>query len=210
MLRSFVEHKGVKRTHTISVGEPGKANYTLDLGTGDFLQVWRGNFMETTPMWHERGESQLGVPMGSVIELSGKPTLAFLKNESVAWPDSNTIYNYLGYEVDKSGRPTFKYTLGGASVREVFEVSEEGRKLVHSLTVVPGQEQEALWCRVAEGSEIKKLPNGLYAINDMEYLVELPRRVKPIIRNTAQNRKELLLPVKAKNSSAVVQYSIVW
>ncbi|WP_460921051.1 family 16 glycoside hydrolase [Pontibacter brevis] len=210
MLRSFIEHNGDKRTHTISVGEPGNANYTLDLGTGDFLQFWRGNFMETTPMWHGRGESQLGVPMGSVIELAGNPTLAFLKDQNAAWPDSNTAYNYLGYEVDKSGRPTFKYTLGGASVKDVFEVSEEGRKLVHSLTVVPGQEQEELWCRVAEGSEIKKLPNGLYAVNDKQYLIELPRRVKPVIRNTAQNGKELLLPVKAKKGTAEVKYNIVW
>ena len=210
MLRSFIEHGGEKRTHTISVGEPGGANYTVDLGTGDFLQFWRGNFMETTPMWHGRGESQLAVPLGSVIALAGKPTLAILSNGNATWPDSSAAYNYLGYEVDKSGRPTFKYTLGAASVREEFEVREEGRKLGHTLTVVPGQEQGELWCRVAEGSEIKKLPNGLYAINDKEYLIELPRRAKPVIRNTAENRKELLLPVQAKNGAAEVQYNIVW
>lgn len=210
MLRSFIEHGGGKRTHTISVGEPGGANYTVDLGTGDFLQFWRGNFLETTPMWHGRGESQLAVPLGSVIALAGKPTLAILPDVNAAWPDSSAAYNYLGYEVDKSGRPTFKYTLGAASVREKFEVREEGRKLGHTLTVVPGQEQGVLWCRVAEGSEIKKLPNGLYAINDKEYLIELPRRAKPVIRNTDGNRKELLLPVEAKNGTAEVQYNIVW
>ncbi|MFD3002394.1 family 16 glycoside hydrolase [Pontibacter toksunensis] len=210
MLRSFIEHNGDKRTHTISVGEPGGANYTLDLGTGDFLQFWRGNFMETTPMWHGRGESQLGVPMGSVIELAGSPTLAYLNDKDMSWPDSNTAYNYLGYEVDKNGRPTFNYTLGGASVKDVFEVNEGGRKLTHSLTVIPGQEQGELWCRVAAGNEIKKLPNGLYAINDKEYLIELPRRAKPVIRNTAQNVKELLLPVKAKNGATEVKYNIVW
>ncbi|WP_161890185.1 family 16 glycoside hydrolase [Pontibacter russatus] len=210
MLRSFIEHDGEKRTHTISVGEPGGANYTVDLGTGDFLQFWRGNFMETTPMWHGRGESQLAVPLGSVIALAGKPTLAILRDGNAAWPDSSAAYNYLGYEMDKSGQPTFKYTLGAASVREKFEVSEQGRKLGHTLTVVPGQEQGELWCRVAEGSEIRKLPNGLYAINDKEYLIELPRRAKPVIRKTAGNRKELLLPVEAKNGTAEVQYIIVW
>ncbi|WP_162055094.1 family 16 glycoside hydrolase [Pontibacter pamirensis] len=210
MLRSFIMHHGEKRTHTISVGEPGNANYTVDLGTGDFLQFWRGNFLETTPMWHERGEPQLGVPMGSVIELAGNPTLAFLSDANMAWPDSNTAYNYIGYEVDKNGRPSFKYDLGRASVREAFEVIEGGRKLAHSLAVIPGQQQEALWCRVAEGNEITKLPNGLYAINDKEYLIELPRRVRPIIRTTAENRKELLLPVKARRGIATAQYNIVW
>ncbi len=210
MLRSFIQHKENKRTHTISVGEPGSVNYSLDLSSGDLLQVWRGNFMEATPMWHGRGESQLAVPLGNVIEFAGKPTLALLQDGSMAWPDSNTAYNYLGYDVDKNERPTFKYALGGASVREAFLVSEDGRKLSHSLTIVPGQEQGELWCRVAEGSEIVKLPNGLYAINDKEYMIELPRRVKPVIRTSAHNRKELLLPVKAKNSTAVIQYNIVW
>ncbi|MCJ8167036.1 DUF1080 domain-containing protein [Pontibacter sp. E15-1] len=210
MLRSFIEHDGAKRTHAISVGEPGKVNYSLDLATGDLLQIWRGDFLNTTPMWHARGESQLALPLGSVIGMAGQPTLAYLSDAGTAWPDSNAAYTYLGYEVDKNGRPTFKYTLGGASVRDAFKAIEDGRKLTHSLTVTPGQGQGELWCRVAEGSEIKKLPNGLYAIDGKEYLIELPRKAKPVLRNAAQNRKELLLPVKAKNGTAEVQYNIVW
>jgi hypothetical protein len=73
MLRSFINHGGKKRTHVISVGEPGYANYTVDLRKGEFLQVWRGSFAEATPMWYERGESQLAVPLGSVIELPPNP-----------------------------------------------------------------------------------------------------------------------------------------
>lgn len=210
MQRSFMEHQGGKKTHVISVGEPGNANYTFDLRTGDFLQLWRGKFLETTPMWHERGESQLAVPLGSVIAFAEKPSLTFLEDKNAAWPDSNTTYNYLGYDVDKAGRPTFKYTLGAASIKEAFTPEDGGKKLVHSFTIMPGQETKEMWCRVAEGNNITALPNGLYAINDKQYLIELPRKVKPIIRNTAQNTQELLLPVNAKDKAAVVTYSIVW
>ncbi len=206
MLRSFINHQGRKRTHVISVGEPGAANYTVDLRQGDFLQIWRGDFLETTRMWHDRGETQLAVPLGSVIELSGKPSLTFLPDKNAAWPDSNATYNYLGYDITKAGRPVFKYALGAATVRESVEPEDGGKKLMHSFTVTPGGETKEVWCRVAEGSDITKQPNGLYSVNDKQYFIELSGNEEPIIRNTAQNTKELLLPVKA----GVVKYAIVW
>lgn len=218
MQRGFVNHHGVKHTHTISVGEPGMANYSVDLGKGEFLKIWRGDFLETTPMWHGRGETQLAAPLGSVIELTGKPSLAYLTDQNAAWPDSNATYNNLGYDVDKTGRPVFKYTLGAVGVRESFMAEEDGRKLAHSFTVTPAaaaagtpapaSEKGAIWCRVAEGSDISELPNGLYAVNDKQYFIQLPGKEKPLIRSTTQHTKELLLPVK--DNTGVVTYSIIW
>ncbi|MBC8154052.1 MAG: DUF1080 domain-containing protein [Bacteroidetes bacterium] len=216
MQRGFVNHRGTKHTHTISVGEPGNANYTVDLQKGEFLQVWRGNFLETTPMWYGRGETQLSVPMGSVIELSGKPSLSYLTDQNAVWPDSNAAYTNLGYNIDKAGRPVFKYTLGTAGVNESFTTQDDGRKLAHTFTVTPGAAASApagsgeLWCLVAEGSDITQLPNGLYAINDKQYFIELPPNGKPVIRSTAKNTKELLLPVKPTGTVGTVTYSIVW
>jgi hypothetical protein len=59
---------------------------------------------------------------------------------------------------------------------------------------------------VAEGSDITALPNGLYAVNDKQYFIELPAKEKPVIRSTNRNTKELLLPAKA----GAVRYAIVW
>ncbi|GAB3011413.1 3-keto-disaccharide hydrolase [Spirosoma pulveris] len=211
MQRGFVNHHGIKHTHTISVGEPGAVNYTVDLQKGQFLQIWRGDFLETTPMWYGRGETQLSVPIGSVIELSGKPSLAMLANQNAAWPDSNTTYTNLGYDVDKNGRPVFKYTLGSASVRESFAAEDNGRKLAHSFTVTPGAAGNGeIWCLVAEGADIQQLPNGLYGVNDKQYFVELPGNEKPVIRSTARNTKELLLPIKSTANNGTANYSIIW
>lgn len=214
MQRGFINHQGKKHTHTISVGEPSLVNYSVDLAKGEFLQIWRGDFLETTPMWYGRGETQLAVPMGGVIELAGKPSLTYLADQNAAWPDSNSTYNNLGYDVDKAGRPIFKYSLGGAMVRESFAASDDGRKLTHSFTLAPGTGASPatgqLWCRVAEGSDITELPNGLYAINDKQYFIELPNKEKPLIRSTTKNTKELLLPMKGKNNVDAVTYSIVW
>jgi hypothetical protein len=213
MQRGFVNHRGLKHTHTISVGEPGQANYTVDLNKGEFLQIWRGDFLETTPMWYGRGETQLSIPLGSVIELSGKPSLTYLADQNTAWPDSNATYTNLGYDIDPTGRPVFKYTLGGTAVRESFTAEDGGRKLTHSFAVTPGKSESSqpsgnLWCRVAEGSDIVALPNGLYAVNDRQYFVNLPGNQKPVIRSTSRNTKEMLLPVAG--NTGTVTYSIVW
>ena len=210
MQRGFLEHQGKKKTHVISVGEPGNANYAVDLSRGEFLQIWRGNFLETTPMWHNRGETQLEVPMGSVIQFAAKPSLTFLADQNAVWPDSNATYTNLGYDVTLAGRPVFKYALGGASVRETVEPEDNGRKLTHSFVVMPGQEKNQIWCRVAEGTNITKMPNGLYAINNKEYFIQLTGKEKPVIRTTAQNTQEMLLPVKAKDNVGTVKYAIIW
>lgn len=223
MQRGFVNHRGQKHTHTISVGEPGQVNYTVDLRKGEFLQIWRGDFLETTPMWYGRGETQLSVPLGSVIELPGKPSLTYLADPNTAWPDSNATYTNMGYDVDAKGRPVFKYTLGASQVRESFAAEDDGHKLSHSFSVMPSSGTSVpgastpgtsvpgeLWCRVAEGNDITELPNGLYAINDKQYFIELPAKQKPVIRTTAQKTKEMLLPVKPANAASTVTYSIIW
>jgi hypothetical protein len=210
MQRGFLNHQGRKRTHVIAVGEPGGANYAVDLSKGALLQIWRGGFLETTPMWYGRGETQLALPTGSVTAFAAQPSLAFLADQQVAWPDSNAAYNNLGYDVTKTGRPIFKYSLGSASVRETLEPEDNGRKLTHSFTVTSAPESQALWCRLAAGTDITRMDNGWYAINGKQYFIQLTGKEKPVIRTTAQNTKELLLPVKTRDNAAQVKYSIIW
>jgi len=208
MVRSFVSHRGEKKTHVLSVGEAGAVHYSYDLASGSFLQYWRGDFLETTLMWHGRGEPQLGEPLGSVIELSGRPSVALLKDQNSAWPDSNAHYNYIGYDISKTGHPVIKYALGDTQVKEMFRGQESGKKLSRTLTVVSSRPDE-VWCLIAEGSSITKLPNGLYAIGDKQYLIQLPDKRKPTIRR-GPDAMELLLPIDAKDGIASLEYFIIW
>jgi hypothetical protein len=208
MQRSFINHGGKKKMHVISVGEPGAVNYTVELSSGSFLQFWRGDFVETTLMWYERGEPQLAQPLGSVVECSGQPSVAFLADKNTVWPDSNATYNNLGYDVSKSGRPVFKYTIDKTQVRESYEGEEDGKKLTHSITLVEASKDA--WHKVAEGSEIVKLQNGLYAVNGKQYFIQLADKEEPVIRKTTRNTTELLLPIKVKDNTGSIKYSIIW
>jgi hypothetical protein len=209
LVRSFVNHKDKKRTHVISVGGPGAVNYSYDLQAGSFLQIWRGDFVETTLMWHNRGEPQLAEPLGSVIELSGRPTVSLLRDKNEVWPDSNATYNFRGYDISKSGNPIIKYSLGETILHETLAAEDSGNKLSHTITVISAEGGD-VWCRVAEGSIITKMPNGLYAINDKQYFIQLPEKTEPFIRKTAANTSELLLPVKGKDKNPSLKYFIIW
>src|SRR5690606_35827136 len=59
VLRSFIDLPDKTRvTHSVSVGTPQKVHYTYDLDNGALVQVWRGEFFDSTPMWHDRGGSE--------------------------------------------------------------------------------------------------------------------------------------------------------
>ena len=125
-----------------------------------------------------------------------------------AWPDSSTHYNYLGYDISSHGRPVIKYTVGNLQVNESLKV-EDGQKLSHTVSVSAPSGGE-LWSRLAEGSTIVKLSNGLYAINDKEYYIQISDKSEPLIRKGSANTMELLVPLKLKDNKATFIYSIIW
>ncbi len=86
VLRSFMDLPLVKNergrsyrvTHGISVGSPEQVHYTYDADFGNIVQVWRGMFLDATPMWENRGDGS-SRPMGVVSYLGGKPQLALAR-----------------------------------------------------------------------------------------------------------------------------------
>lgn len=209
-IRSFVQMPGekTKRTHSLSVGSPTGIHYTVDLNQMALLQVWKGDFANTTEMWYERGEPQLLTPLGAVVLLPGQTPLMVLDNDSSAWPDSvseNTL-QYTGLTIDKQGKPTLQYKLAGASVTDA--IHSEGDALVRTLTLT-GSPTGTPYCRIAAGSSVEEVGKGLYAVNDRSYYIRVDPKAKVKTRQS-NGKQELLLPVELKNGGGSVQYSIVF
>jgi hypothetical protein len=215
MHRSFVDYqkdasaKPRRITHAISVGEPSDVHYTMDLGTGALVQVWKGGFMDATPMWHDRGNGNARAS-GSVVKLSDAPSLAYLADKNAAWPatfEGNT-FRSKGYDLDPSGRPVFKYIVNGTEVTDRTYPEEEGKVLTREIKI-NGQKQGNLYCRIAEGSEISALADGTYTVDNKAFYVRLGDTggAKPEIRNSG-NRKELVVPIDGKSTG--VKYSLIW
>ncbi len=207
--RSFLMHGGSKRTHCISVGSPQGIHYAYDLANGSMLQVWDGSFLNTTQMWHSRGEKQLGVPAGFQISLHGDPEFALLEKGDTSWPraiSENDNFKQLGYALDETGMPIFSFELNGSTVTHKMVPSDKERKLDRLITV---DGDTPLWYKIGEGSKIEELPDGTFIVNDESYFVDFSGNgdLKPTVRNL-HGMDELL--VKVPEGEQRIKYTIIW
>ncbi|RDC64942.1 3-keto-disaccharide hydrolase [Adhaeribacter pallidiroseus] len=211
ILRSFMDIPGQPRTrvvHAVSVGSPQKVHYTYDLDKGAVIQVWRGNFLDATPMWHDRGDGS-SRPAGAVQRFGlPKFALAKLGSAQAAWiaDSAGTSFRPKGYTLDENDQPTFTYRIYGATVSDAIRVMDNGQGIHREITVQNPAGGE-LYARLAEGTTIEEdKSNGAYLVDGKAYYLRLDdaKGTKPVVRD-ADGRKELVVPVKGK-----VGYSILF
>ncbi|MCC9137589.1 family 16 glycoside hydrolase [Pontibacter silvestris] len=206
ILRSFIDLPGDQRvTHAISVGSPAELHYTYDMDHGTIVQLWRGGFLDATPMWHERGDGSSRA-LGSV-QYFGKPalTVAKLASEQEAWTTDTTgsAYHPKSYKLNKKSEPTFSYEVNGAIVMDAINVIENGQGLRRELIV---QNPSAnLYVRLVEGNKIEEAGKGMYLIDDKSYYVRVEDTAgaKPVVRNVA-GHQELIVPVREKLTYSIL------
>ncbi|HEV7347916.1 family 16 glycoside hydrolase [Telluribacter sp.] len=202
MIRSFIQlsNEKQKRTHCISVGSPAGWHYTMDLNRGALLQAWRGQFANVTEMWYERGEPQLLFTAGLTVPVSGKSSVAILKNTNTAWPDSADL-NYLGYRLDAQGYPMMRYAAGSATINDYLVPGTDG--LVRTINVDGTLSGGTLYTLVGAGQQIEMVDKGLYKV-DNQYFVRMDKKAKAVVRKSG-GQQELLLPVTGSTS-----YTLFW
>ncbi len=213
--RGFMIHHDVTKTHVAAIGFPEKINYAYDLKNYNLLSAWRGEFLNVTEMWLDRGERQLEEPLGAPLEISILPTVALLSRQNAAWPDSVTaddqVYRNRGYRLTDSNIPAFFYTIGDVEVEDTWQPSPNQEGLVRKLNFTFHQSENEVYCLLASGSHIEALPNGSYAVDDKRYYIEdlQGENNQPVIRNE-RGRAELLIPILPQNNQSQIQYSIIW
>jgi hypothetical protein len=207
LLRGFLEFEGKKLTHVISVGYPSQINYSYNLKQGSLFQIWRGEFLNVTDMWHERGEPQLGRPLGSVTTLSNAPALAVLSDEESAWPDAiefDDLQNK-GYTLDQDRSPTFRYVWKDSNVSDKISADKAGKGIIREINISNAPSQ--LFCRIADGGNIEQVGSNSYFIKDKSYYIQIDKSFKPVVRKTA-NGQELV--VRYNQNAGPLTYSIIW
>jgi len=206
ILRSFMQLPDmVPVVHAVSVGSPKQVHYTYDLDKGAIIQVWRGGFLDATPMWHNRGNGT-SRPQGTVQRF-GKPvfTIAKLSSPQTTWATDTTGSSYRpkGYVLDKNDLPTFQYYIFGAKIADAIRVLENGQGFHRELTIQQGSGD--MYARLAAGSAIEEQGKGMYLIDGKAYYLQLENTngAKPIIR-AVEGGKELIVPVRDKLSYSVL------
>ncbi|QCX37403.1 DUF1080 domain-containing protein [Aureibaculum algae] len=120
MLRAFVDFKGngKRLSHTIGVGTPTGVNFIYDLGAANLVGMWRGDFVDATPMWHERGNGSFN-PRGAVNWTFLNQPIAQLETVNSPFPGTGVASNFVskGYKIDKAnGLPIFKSEYNGVAI----------------------------------------------------------------------------------------------
>ncbi|MEO5814226.1 MAG: family 16 glycoside hydrolase [Gemmatimonadaceae bacterium] len=211
LIRSFLRHRNTKRVTAVSVADPRGVHYSYDMAQGALLYAWRGPFLETTQMWHERGEDQTAEPLGSVLTLPGTPTLVFLDDAKATWPDSIVDERALqrdGYRLNASRHPTFLYRVRNVVVEDAIRPGNDGlslRRELHLLGTANG-----LYVQLAQGDHITRERDGSYVVGDRSFYVTLPGGGTPPGIRTVNGRDELLMPVRFDRGEARIVYTIVW
>ena len=216
--RSFVVYGNKKKTHAINVGMPSGLNFSYDLNQGGFLQLWRGKFLNTTEMWHERGEPQTAEPMGLTVNANDKFPLAYLTNSETAFPDSllKSDLKYKGYKLEKranfSGNhayPNFMYEYKGLKINDMSTPLDEALGINRYLKFEgENPAQIPLYALLAEGSDIAEVATNRYSVDNKSYYVQVfPTETNKIIMRESKGKKQLLMPL---NGLKEISYHLIF
>ncbi|MHA8064324.1 family 16 glycoside hydrolase [Aquirufa aurantiipilula] len=203
LLRSFVDiqQNGARKrlVHSVNVGNPAHLHYTYDLDNGAIAQIWKGDFLDTTPMWDNRGDGS-SRPRGPVLNLGSSPLV--VKNSELE-KDSDSMsesagFKIGGYEVDDHELPTFEYEIWGSQVRDEIRVIEN-KYLQRTLSIKKPNADASL--KLVSAKLIQSLGNDLYAIDGQSYYIQA---AQASVR-TSSTGQILVLPLAEK-----ITYSILW
>jgi hypothetical protein len=204
LLRSFMDIPGHRIVHAVSVGGAGGVHYTYDMDHGAIAQVWRGGFLDATPMWHERGDGS-SRPTGSVLLLDTQMlNIGILSSTAASWKTDTTGTGFRpkGYTLDVEDRPVFRYLFYGSTVSDTIKTLENNAGISREIAIE--KPIKDLYARLAVANKIEDIGNGLYLLDDKSYYLRIDEAagVTPVIRD-ASNKKELIIPVRSK-----IKYSI--
>lgn len=143
VLRTFMSEAGSK---AIAVGYPGGVSVAFSADQCRLAYSWAGNFLDASPVWNNRGgapakllgpkfwNGPVGHPWGLTVNPYLPPDFQARANNPVfgtPFPlEPARTYNgpraveFLGYSLDKAGRPTFRYKLQENDKGAVLKAAE--------------------------------------------------------------------------------------
>jgi hypothetical protein len=199
MLRSFIDLPDGKRiTHALSVSSPQQVHYSYDLSKGNLMQVWRGGFLNATPMWNDRGNG-VSIPLGAVVFL-GNPD----KNlQGIEFQSNNQNFDSQGYQT-KNGGVEFSYDLQGIRFKDFIISRADGKGLDRTMTATGGTANKQY--AIAQGAEIKLIKDGLYWVADKGFYIQVdPKSAnKPVVQSSGGSQ-QLLVSLNSQ-----IQYAILF
>jgi hypothetical protein len=193
ILRSFIELPGRKKiSHGISVSSVVGANFSYDLSSGQLLRVWRGGFLNATPMWDSRGNG-VSQPVGIVNELSDGSAL-FLNAD---FTEAAKEWQPKGYQVLGDGAVKFSAkSKDGAVLTDQIQARPDGKGIDRTLELAGNTIPMVI--RVAPGKVLTEVSSNLFWIEDSGIFLKVSGQ-KPQVRG-----EEIFLPITSSLSYSLL------
>lgn len=204
--RAFLVHQGIKYTHAAAVGFPQNLHFMVDFQQGAVLNIWKGEFLDVTDMWHGRGEPQTAEPLGSVIEFEAVPLVRALAGPAAAWQEIGA-FQFNGYRFSEARYPIFQYEVAGLAVEDQMVPAGDG-PYFQRIIRVEGATDVPLAIRLAAADRMEHQGNNRYVVGDHAYYVAVETGEAHV--RTHQGQQELIVPLRFEGSRAEVVYSIIW
>ena len=178
--RSFVVFDGSKRTHAINVGFPQAVHYSYDTKAGAILNVWRGRFLNTTEMWHDRGTEQTAEPLGMSQQMTGLFPFIDKMSQQLVSPSAFRYEGMQFTEVDGQKTPQYVMKMGDITLKDWLQPSANGQGLTRfiSFSALP-TDKHFLLANSKKG--IKKVADGLFSVDDAAYFIKVNAPIVPVI-----------------------------
>jgi len=122
--RNFLNKKG---SRTVAVGYHEGVNFIFSVERLSLESIWQGEFLEVGKTWTGRARGQIATPLNKSPQSLPGGFSAIKDKESVE-------KKFLGYEFDIKGYPTLNYLVDGATVRDHYAPSPDGKSLTRTIT----------------------------------------------------------------------------
>jgi len=196
----------VFRTHMIDVGPraiaigyPENVHAAFDANTVRLAKVWRGAFFDAKGTWQGRAGQFFGPYGTEVLNLPEGPAFADLDDIDSPWPatgryDRNVGGRFLGYRLDRHGRPSLRYRLGDVVIEEAPTPlpGAGGADLVRRFRLAAGAAPRPLFLLLAEGEEIMPVQERTWSVDGtLDVSLASEDDLAPIVRDS-QGVRQLL------------------
>lgn len=176
IIRSFIEmpDRG-KISHAISVSSESGIHFSYDLSTGRLIRVWRGQFLDATPMWNNRGNG-VSRPLGNLTYLNSgsKPDQDFVNQKFVP----------KGYQIAGDGDITFLAETSSGINNDHIKLLPDGKGLTRTIKKM---DSNVIQFPIAEGKSIKKIRENFYWLEESGLFIQLEdQAIQPQINSNGQ------------------------
>lgn len=207
MLRGFVafEGDGKRLSHTIGVGTPQGVNFIYDLGAANLVGLWRGDFVDATPMWFRRGDGSFRA-RGAVQWTFMNQSIAALESVNSPFPETGEAPDFVskGYRMDQeTGLPIFKHVYKGVEIENKISTDKSNTYLTRSISF--SKSGLTNWYFKLASGKVKKMADGSFAIGDQQYYIKILSGQSGVVREV-NGETELVLSVDGSN----INYEIIW